>query len=140
MNSKDGWDNFRIPAKLFYAREEDKIKENWFLYELSNAIYDELIKDKSFKNFTDQELIELSYKALNIVDIDKRELILNPTELKQLLEVYKGIVEPEDASIMVNFLKVLTTFVNNNSEALEEIEHTKLKIQLTINDIGDYVS
>ncbi|MFX1276948.1 MAG: SCP2 sterol-binding domain-containing protein [Promethearchaeota archaeon] len=86
-----------------------------------------------------QELLELSYTELKIIDVDKRELILEPSELKMLLEVYKGIIKPDDPSIMVSFLKILTAFVNNNSEALEEIEDQEMRIQLKVRDIESFL-
>lgn len=86
-----------------------------------------------------QEILDFFYKELKLIDIEQRQLIIEPSELKYLLEVYNDMVEPNDPSIMASFMKILTAFVNNNSEAQEEIEGMNLKLQLTLTDDKSYL-
>ncbi len=57
------WDDFAIPARSFYANERDKTKENWFLYELSNAVYDELFYSASIAmKYSEEERLQVAVK------------------------------------------------------------------------------
>lgn len=60
MNESE-WDNFSISARNFYSEEGDNTKENWFLYELSNVIYDGLTNEITISGkYTEEELLELT--------------------------------------------------------------------------------
>jgi len=61
--SRDEWDNFAIPARNFWITESDKTLENWFLYELSNAIHSALVTDETVRTqHTGVELLEFSLR------------------------------------------------------------------------------
>ncbi len=86
-----------------------------------------------------EELLELSRTELNILDRSNKERILELSEVKKLLNVYRGTIKPDDPSLIPSFLKLLIAFVNNNPEALDEIQDVYMKIQLIITHVGSYL-
>lgn len=84
------------------------------------------------------ELLDIALEKLKIIKPGEKQLLIPPSEMKKLLEVYKGTLKTEEPSIITNFYKVLACFINNNPDAQEEIAGQKLKAQMTIVGLGSY--
>jgi len=116
VKNKPKWDELsRIPVKNFYATEEDKTKENWFLYELSNTIFDELTYDKIVsKKYSNQKLLKLS---LNLSKYAKKiiEDLLNKGRKPKInaKDIRQKLAKNPQLSYEKRVIKIVVTTVNS---------------------------
>lgn len=82
--------------------------------------------------------LEIAFNKLQIVDSQKRELIVHPKDMKKLLEIYNGEGGEDDPNVIPQFFKVFSAFLNSNPEAQEEIGDSQVKINMKIKGVGDY--
>ncbi len=88
------------------------------------------------------EIIELANDVLQLINKEKRKILIDAKTMKKLYNVYKASlvsganIDPADVPLIFN---IFTTFANLNQEAQETIKGEEILVQMIIKDVGTYV-
>ncbi len=88
------------------------------------------------------EIIELANDVLELIDKEKRKILIDAKTMKKLYNVYKtslvsgANIDPADVPLIFN---IFSAFANLNKEAQETIKGEEMLVQMIIKDVGTYV-